>query len=47
MPLRTLSYQVRIWNHVRKANRAAPLPPILAVDQIPSTNRPDHAVPSG
>lgn len=31
MPLRTLSYQSRIWDHVCKVNRAAPLPPILAV----------------
>src|SRR5882757_1234630 len=31
MPLRTLSYQVRIWNRFRKAYPAAPLPPIVVV----------------
>jgi hypothetical protein len=31
MPLRTLSYQVRIWNRFRKAYPKAPLPPIVVV----------------
>ena len=31
MPLRTLSYETRIWHRFRKAHRAASLPPILAV----------------
>jgi DNA-directed RNA polymerase specialized sigma24 family protein len=31
MPLRTLAYQVRIWNRFRKAYPTAPLPPIVVV----------------
>jgi len=31
MPLRTLSYQVRIWNRFRKAYPTTPLPPIVVV----------------
>jgi len=31
MPLRTLTYQVRIWNRFRKQYRTARLPPILVV----------------